>query len=563
MSQTLDGRRRLRFLVLLLAVGYAVMVLASLHPYWFDLTLVDDDARSHLMPYLLPPADTLGDRLLVDYARDFVPPGYRWIFQLTAPVLHPLVFSRLLGLALVTAAWALAGRVGLQLGGRLGGAAALLLAAHSGFLLENGYGGMYRGFALPLLLGWLSLMLAGRRRAAWILLPVMALFYPQAFMVAGLAAGADLLWRLAPRPPRTWTKADRGVLGTAFACGLLAALAMLPNLRRPAYFGPFVTAAQAACMPEWWQPHGRLKFFPQASPAAEIGAALADGLMGAPATASAPAGSAAPRSGPALAWTIGLLGLAALALRLRRGERRLRPLLLLAASALLLYSLARLTLFRLGWPDRFINYPLALWSLAAWPLAWGALRPGLRRGALPRAAALATVALPFILGHPLPGAARQLSSDSAPFQPLYRFIAARLPADVLVAGWPDNAMDDLPIYARRAVLADDEMAQPMYVGYYGEMRQRLQDSVRAYYAFEADDPVFRRLRERWGVTHFLVEKRVYHPVRPPLIIEPFRALARSLYDASDRERHLLFAPPPASRVYEDALVILVDLSRLD
>lgn len=557
------GRRQVGFLVLLLAFGYAVMVLASLHPYWFDLTLIDDDARSHLMPYLLPPAATLGDRLLVDYARAFVPPGYRWLFQLTSPILHPLVFSRVLGLALLATAWALAGRVGAQIGGRVGGAAGLLLAAHSGFILENGYGGMYRGFALPLLLGWLSLMLAGRRRAAWGLLPVMALLYPQAFMVAGLAAGADLLLRLAARPPGTWPREDRVLLTTAIACALLAALAMVPNLRRPAFFGHFVTAAEARCMPEWWQPHGRLKFFPQASPAAEIGAALADGLLGAPAVAPPRGQPATPPAGPILAWSAGLLGLAALAYRLRRGERRLRPVALLAASALLLYAAARLSLFRLGWPDRFINYPLALWSLAAWPLAWGALPGRLRRRGAVRVAAMAALALPFALGHPLPGSARLLSSDSAPFQPLYRFIAAQLPADALVAGWPDNAMDDLPIYTRRAVLADDEMAQPMYVGYYDEVRQRLQDSVRAYYAFDAGDPVFRRLRERWGVTHFLVEKRVYHPVRPPLIIEPFRALARNLYDASDRERHLLFAPPPASRVYEDALVILVDLSRLD
>ena len=60
-----------------------------------------------------------------------------------------------------------------------------------------------------------------------------------------------------------------------------------------------------------------------------------------------------------------------------------------------------------------------------------------------------------------------------------------------------------------------------------------------------------------------MEKRVFHPIRPPLIITPFRALARSIYDASDRERHLLFAPPPTSRVYEDDTVILVDLSRLE
>lgn len=185
----------------LLALCYALLVLASLHPYWLDLTRIDDDARAHLLPYVLPPADRLGDRLLVDYARAYVPLGYRWLFQMAAVAMAPLVFSRILGALLLTATWALAGRVGTPLGGRAGGIAGLLLAVHSAFVLENGFGGMYRGFALPLLLGWLSLMLAGRRKSAWSLLPVMALLYPQAFLVAGPAAGVDLLLRPGPGSP--------------------------------------------------------------------------------------------------------------------------------------------------------------------------------------------------------------------------------------------------------------------------------------------------------------------------------------------------------------------------
>lgn len=553
----------------LLALCYALLVLSSLHPYWLDLTRIDDDARAHLLPFLLPSPETLGDRLLVDYARAYLPLGYRWLFHLASWALPPLVFTRMLGGLLLAATWALAGRVGAQLGGRAGGVAGLLLAAHSAFVLENGFGGMYRGFALPLLLGWLSLMLAGRRQAAWWLLPAMGLFYPQALLVAGPAAGADLALRLARRAPTGSPRGERApsreraLLLTAVAAGLLASAAMLPNLRRPAFYGRFVSAAEARCMPEWWRPHGRLKFFPQVSPAAQVGAALAHATMGAP-TFAQPAGSdTTPPAGPALAWSAGVLGLLALAARLRRGERRLRPLALLAGSSLLVYAAARLSLFRLGWPDRFVDYPLTAWGLASWPLAWGALPRGARRRVVVRTAGALVIALPFALAYPLPGTARDLADDTTALQPLYRFIDAHLPADALIAGWPDDGLDALPVYARRAVLANAEMGQPMYLGYYDVVRRRLEDSVRAYVAFDADDPVFDRLRTRWGVTHFLVEKRVYHPIRPPLIIQPFRALARTYYDASDRERHLLFAPPPASRVYEDELVILVDLGRLD
>lgn len=563
MNARAPGQAAVWRLAWLLALCYALLVLASLHPYWLDLTRIDDDARAHLLPFVLPPADRLGDRLLVDYARAYVPLGYRWLFQIAAVAMAPLVFSRILGALLLTATWALAGRVGTQLGGRAGGIAGLLLAVHSAFVLENGFGGMYRGFALPLLLGWLSLMLAGRRKSAWSLLPVMALLYPQAFLVAGPAAGVDLLLCLARAVRRPERGRERALLLTAMVAGALAALALLPNLRRPAFFGRFVTAAEAQCMPEWWRPHGRLKFFPQPGPLTQVGAALAYGLTGAT-TFAQPAGTdTRPPLAPTLAWGAGLLGLAALLRRLARGERRLRPVALLAASALLLYAAARLSLFRLGWPDRFLDYPLAVGGLMAWPLAWGALPRRVRRGLPARVGAALALALPFALAYPLPGTARDLADDTSALQPLYRFIDAQLPTDALIAGWPDDGMDALPVYAHRAVLANAEMGQPMYRSYYDEVRERLEDSVRATMAFNADDPVFDRLRERWGVTHFLVEKRVFHPIRPPLIISPFRALARSVYDASDRERHLLYAPPPASRVYEDDTVILVDLSRLE
>lgn len=563
MSPLRLSRRDAWRLAFLLAAAYGCLVLASFLPYWLDLRLVDGDARAHVLPYVLRDPGRLGDRLLVDYARAYVPLGYRWLFGAGSALLPALVVERLVGLGLVAGTWLLAARLGWQLGGRAGGLAGLLLGVHSGFVLENGYGGLYRGFALPLLLAWASLMVGGRRLAAWALLPVLALFYPQACLVAGLAGGIELAWTLVRGGEgRTRLLKTRPAAMLA-ASALVTFLALLPIAVRPDFLGDFATEAEALCMPEFWQPYGRVKFFPQPSPVAQLRHSLGAALVGR-SSRRPPHGDEPvfPAQGEALGGLAGLLALAALALRLRRGERRLRPLLFLVLASLGFYTLARARLFVLGWPDRFVDYPLALAALVAWPLAWGALPRPSRRRAAPRLVAAALLATPFALAHPLPGYVRDLSLDTRPFQPLYRFIAAELPEDTLIAGWPDDALDALPLYARRAILAGPELGQPMYHRYYEELRQRLQDSVRAYVATSLEDPVFARLRERWGVTHVLVEKRVYHPVRPPLILQPFRALAREYYDASDRERHPLYQPPAESRVYEDELFILVDLDRL-
>ncbi len=570
-------------LAFLLAAAYGCLVLASFLPYWLDLRLIDGDARAHVLPYILNHPERLGDRLLVDYARAYVPLGYRWLFQTIDLVLPALVVERLVGLLLLVATWALAARLGWQLGGRAGGLAGLLLGVHSGFVLENGYGGLYRGFALPLLLAWASLVVGGRRPAAWALLPVLALFYPQACLVAGLAAALDLAWslleergrgsgekrggrwpwRVAGRPGAAdRLRAQRRSLAALAACALLTFLALLPIARRPAFMGDFVTGAEALCMPEFWQPYGRVKFFPQPSPLEQMQRSLGAALVGRSHRPPPPDKPELPPHSLAIGAAAGLLALVGLGRRIRRGERRLRPILLLILAALGLYTLARARLFILGWPDRFVDYPLALVALMAGPLAWGALPRARRRSASLRLAAGALLAAPFALAHPLPGHVRDLSVDTRPFQPLFRFIAAELPEDALIAGWPDGAMDALPVYGHRAVLANPELGQPMYRRYYEELRQRLQDSVRAYVATSIDDPVFARLRDRWGVTHLLVEKRVYHPVRPPLILQPFRALAREYYDASDRERHPLYQPPAASRIYEDDRFILVALDQL-
>lgn len=584
MSLNRVQRRDAWRLAFVLGAAYGCLVLASFLPYWLDLRLIDGDARAHVLPYILNHPERLGDRLLVDYARAYVPLGYRWLFQTIDLVLPALVVERLVGLLLLVTTWALTARLGWQLGGRAGGLAGLLLGVHSGFVLENGYGGLYRGFALPLLLAWASLMVGGRRLAAWALLPVLALFYPQACLVAGLAAALDLAWSLLAgrgrgsgegRGGRWPWKVDarpateggrervplRSWLALA-ACALLTFLALLPIAVRPAFMGDFVSGAEALCMPEFRQPYGRVKFFPQPSSAEQFQRSLGAALVGRSHRPPPPDKPELPPHSLAIGAAAGLLALVGLGWRLRRGEHRLRPILLLTLAALVLYTVARARLFILGWPDRFVDYPLALVALMAWPLAWGAIPRGWRRSTGPRLAAIALLALPFVLAHPLPGHVRDLSVDTRPYQPLYHFIAAELPEDALIAGWPDGAMDALPIYGRRAVLANPELGQPMYRRYYEELRQRLQDSVRAYVATSLDDPVFARLRERWGVTHFLVEKRVYHPVRPPLILQPFRALAREYYDASDRERHSLYQPPAASRVYEDDRFILVDLSLL-
>jgi hypothetical protein len=88
---------------------------------------------------------------------------------------------------------------------------------------------------------------------------------------------------------------------------------------------------------------------------------------------------------------------------------------------------------------------------------------------------------------------------------LYRYLE-RVPKDAVIASLSKQS-DLFPSFAKRSVLTGYEYGIPYHLGYYGQIRQRTHDLVRAQYS--ADPATVRQVIERYGVTLWLLNKLAF------------------------------------------------------
>ena len=186
--------------------------------------------------------------------------------------------------------------------------------------------------------------------------------------------------------------------------------------------------------------------------------------------------------------------------------------------------------------------------------------PGLRARPLAAGALIvATIAaLVLVLGGRGPGSAGLRISVPTRQRPLYAFLA-ELPPDAMIAGWPDDAIDNVPYLSERSILLGFETHQAYHRPYAEEMRRRMQALVDAYFA--ADVGPLLRLRDELGVTHLLVNRN-YLGRTPPTYFKPFDAMiagvlrSRPAYPAVLREA-------ATAGVFTEGPYIVLDLRRID
>ena len=139
---------------------------------------------------------------------------------------------------------------------------------------------------------------------------------------------------------------------------------------------------------------------------------------------------------------------------------------------------------------------------------------------------------------------------------LYDFLRT-LPKKILIAGHP-RYMDDIPVLAKRSVLANYKMAHPWYEEYYEEVRRRKHATFKALYATDATD--VNALHDRYGVTHLVVVTRHFNRSRiaSGVYRRPYNRWVQML--VSDR-RHFLLKKPPSSAnvVYRERGLYVIEL----
>jgi hypothetical protein len=228
-------------------------------------------------------------------------------------------------------------------------------------------------------------------------------------------------------------------------------------------------------------------------------------------------------------------------------------LLVLPAAMLVCHTASLLLEPRLFLPERHVAYAMPVSALVAVP---GALRglahSGWARGrALGAAYGVLLLALLGAHGSGWTGVTVRVSPEK---QPLYAALA-RLPEDSLIAGWPSETTDSIPYLSRRSVLVAWETHMPFHTAFTEQMRARMRALTEAYLA-TTPEPVY-SLRERYGVTHLLVNRR--HFEVPPAYFAPFEDEARARFE---RGRTLGFFLEDQMPVLTHGDLVLFDLSRI-
>ena len=141
----------------------------------------------------------------------------------------------------------------------------------------------------------------------------------------------------------------------------------------------------------------------------------------------------------------------------------------------------------------------------------------------------------------------------------YDYLAA-LPPHVLIAGWPTD-LDDVPYLALRPVLVSRELHQAFHKAYADLMRKRTEAVIDA--TFSPDPSALLRLRDEFGVTHFLVNRRRY---REPETFAYFKPFDEKIEEARRRlgdRRPAVLREADRGAVFNDGEDwVVVDLLRL-
>ncbi|RPI20940.1 MAG: hypothetical protein EHM61_25940 [Acidobacteria bacterium] len=524
----------------LLGAGVVIYIFCFLiyqSPKIFDYYRVSDDTRQQIYPlYLASDGQLFHNDLLTRYFRSHTPPFYYYAHYPLAWAIDAVVLSKVLQFGLLAVVLVFLYRIGVFLHGGFLGWTLVFLTVHSPTLAGLTDGGLPRGWAVPGLIVFVWAVLGERQRVALAATLVSGLFYPPIFLVLGPSYAVWTVLR------RAWSKWDLIALG-------VLALGFWPMVFRDPEIGRIVTLEQAQRMPEW-QIGSRFPFLPMPSLISLFSRNFVVGHL--------PPGLFGP-----WAWLLVAVGLSAFFMakeRLRFAAAVGLPL----GFSLVMFEVSRLVAFRLHIPDRNLKYTIPFLGLILITVAgFGLISWLLTKARVPGSAgwtALLVIVSSIAVGGSGFAGNLNLWADQRFAWKLYEFVE-RLPKDALLAG-PPGEMDNIPLFSRRKVYVSDEANQPLYDRYYQEIRNRLTQVFKAYYA--TDLPVVADFRKETGVDYVLVRKEdfTHRFRRTRCYYEPYNDYILSLKGDRPAGDFFFANPPGKAVVYDDGYFQVVDLAKL-
>lgn len=462
--------------------------------------VVQDDARQHVfwMRRFLDPDLFPGD-LIADYFQSVAPAAYTALYHLPAKLgIDPLVFGKFLPIGLGLTMTAYCFGVSMQiLPIPAAGFASALLLNQSLWMKDGLASATPRAFAVPLLLAFAYYLLKKSLLPCLVAIALLGLIYPHnVFIAAGILILRLFRWQNG----RLRLSDDRADYIFCVAGLAVVFLVLLPYALQSSQFGPTVTPAEAATMPEFLD-KGRSPFFHD-NPWEFWLYGRGSGYF--------------PSSLPPLV----LIGLS-LPILLRLPGRfplvnqvtqaiGILPQMLLASTGMFL--LAHALLFRLHLPNRYTGASSRIIIVLAAGSALVILLDGIFqacRSSRPwlawSATGLMAIGLVFYPAFLDEFPNTRYLSGKVPA--LYQFFAQQ-PKDSLIASLAEEA-DNLPTFAQRATLAGREYGVPFQVGYYRQIRQRAEQLITAQYS--PNLAAAKALIAQYGVDFWLLDRAAFSP----------------------------------------------------
>jgi hypothetical protein len=144
---------------------------------------------------------------------------------------------------------------------------------------------------------------------------------------------------------------------------------------------------------------------------------------------------------------------------------------------------------------------------------------------------------------------------------LYDAIAA-LPREAVIAGWPVGPIRKMEYITRRNAFLTGDLHQVLHLEFMKAMRERMDAVFDAYLSTDAA-PLY-RLREKYGVTHLIVETRDFtDPAHVPEYFAPWRSrIPPRLAEIKGKEFLLNRSLQEKAAIFNRNGLILIDLARL-
>lgn len=530
--------------VFLLLVTYTALFVDSISAFWFNPTITTDDSLQQLFPFhsVHSPEIFEGD-LIYNVMKGYLAPLHYWLgYSITMLTGDPIMTGHWMMLIqlLLTVLFVFLGVRAFS--ANIPAFFAVAWFLHTRHVVQRLTAGLPRGWAAPLLAGYLYLIATGRHRLILFLIFSGCLLHPPATIIIALSYGLILVYKFLSKSTRQAHK--RPLIEFLILCPVFL-LTTMYVVHRPDYVGQMVDFATASAMPEFQRPGGRFPFLPLLPIYEEIK------IFGFQTFISQwfnPGRVYRELLPYLLSATLLFFAFKSFGAR-SSGNRAAFPaeLAIFALAIITVYLASRALAFKLYVPNRHIQFPFAIFFIFALPVGlWRAfynesakandsnlknLKLTHFKAAKPALLALSLLALTIWLG------SRDGLQNAANFNMpnnrhmhLWKWIERYTPKTALIAGQPTH-IDGVQLFGKRKGYVTTETAHPFYDTYNTEIKRRLEIVFKAYYAPDLKQFVDILLAEK--IDFFVFRREDFYPesMAKASYFSPLDQLVRTLATA--------------------------------